>query len=101
MVRRSSSTRSGLEVWLTPPDEPGYRAPAPYKTMALNFLTIYPVTMILTTALGPVTAGWSPLAAVALRTGIMVSAVGYGVMPYVSSFFREWLFPPVNECRAG
>lgn len=93
--------RSGLEVWVTPPDEPGYRAPQPYKTMVLNFLTIYPVTIILTTALAPVTVGWSPLAATALRTGIMVSAVGYGVMPYVSSVFREWLFPPVTECRAG
>ncbi len=101
MVRRSFRYRSGLEVWLTPQDELGYRAPDPYKTMVLNFLSIYPVTVILTTVLAPVTVGWSPLATTALRTGIMVSAVGYGIMPTVSNMFRAWLFPPVTECRAG
>jgi antibiotic biosynthesis monooxygenase (ABM) superfamily enzyme len=93
--------RTGLEVWVTPPDETGYRAPEPIKTMAVNWLSITPVTVVLTAALAPFTASWPSVAAIGVREAIMVSAVGYVIMPYMSRLFRDWLFPAITDCRAG
>ena len=88
-----------MEVWLTPPEGSGTRAPPVYKTIALNFVALYPVYFIMSWALAPVTAGWEPLTAVALRTGIAVTLAGYGVMPTISRTFRDWLFPPELACQ--
>ena len=93
--------RSGMEVWLTPPDGTGYREPPKYKTIALNFVALYPVYFVMRWALAPVTAGWEPATAVALRTGVAVVLAGYGVMPTISQTFRDWLFPPDLACQAG
>lgn len=91
--------RSGLEVWATLPDQPGYNPPDALKTMTVNWLAIYPVTMALAAALTPVTAGWPAAASTALRTGLMVSVVHYGVMPFLGRIFRDWLYPPPEICR--
>lgn len=91
--------RSGLEVWVTVPDQPGYNPPDPVKTMAVNWIAIYPATMVMYTALTPVTAGWPTAASIALRTGLMVSVVHYGVMPFLGRIFRDWLYPPPAACQ--
>ncbi len=94
-------TRSGMEVWVTPPEQSDYRAPPKYKTIALNFFALYPVYFVMRWALAPVTAGWEPATAVALRTGVAVVLAGYGVMPAVSQTFRDWLFPADLACQGG
>ena len=93
--------RSGMEVWLSPPSESDYRSPPKYKTIALNYVALYPVYFVMRWALMPVTAGWDPVTAVALRTGIAVVLAGYGVMPMISRTFRDWLFPPDLACQNG
>lgn len=93
--------RSGMEVWVTPPEEQGFRSPPTYKTVALNFVALYPVYYVMRWALAPVTAGWDPLTATALRTGVAVVLAGYGVMPHITRAFRGWLFPPDETCKAG
>ncbi len=91
--------RSGMEVWLTAPEDPDYRSPPKYKTIALNYVALYPVYVVMRWALMPVTAGWEPVTPVALRTGIAVVLAGYGVMPMISRTFRDWLFPPDLACQ--
>jgi antibiotic biosynthesis monooxygenase (ABM) superfamily enzyme len=94
-----------LEVWVTPPGEPGYRVPDPSKVMAINFLAMFPVSAGVSLAVAPLSAGFNPFYATvmtsALRTAIIVYGLGYTVMPGVTEFFRDWLFPPVTECHAG
>ena len=90
-----------MEVWISPPGEPDYRSPPKYKTIALNYVSLYPVYFVMRWALMPVTAGWDPVTAVALRTGIAVVLAGYGVMPLISRTFRDWLFPPELACQNG
>ncbi len=93
--------RSGMEVWVSPPQQPDYHSPPKYKTIALNYVALYPVYFVMRWALMPVTAGWEPVTAVALRTGIAVVLAGYGVMPLISRTFRDWLFPPDLACQNG
>ena len=67
----------GLEAWVTLPDEPGGRSPEKYKTVAVTWLAIYPLALGVSTAIAPITAGWSPVADTALLTGIVVPTLGY------------------------
>lgn len=93
--------RSSMEIWVSPPDEKGQRTPPMYKTIVLNFVALYPVYFVMRWALAPLTAGWEPATAVALRTGIAVVLAGYGVMPTISHTFRDWLLPPERACQDG
>lgn len=88
----------GLEAWVTLPDEPGFRSPEKYKTVAVTWLGIYPLALGVSTAVAPFIVGWPSPAAVAVTTGIIVPALGYGVMPVMSWLFRDWLYPPEPAC---
>ncbi len=90
---------TGLEAWVTLPDEPGFRSPEKYKTVAVTWLAIYPLVLGVSTALAPVTIGWPSAAATALVTGIVVPTLGYGIMPVMTWLFQGWLYPPLPECR--
>ncbi len=92
---------SGLEAWVTPPDEAGHRAPDPYKTIAVNFVALYPAYVVSTLMLSPAVAGLHPLAVAGVSSAFSILVGGFIVMPYVAPLFRDWLFPPVAECRAG
>ncbi len=90
---------SGLEAWVTLPDEPGFRSPEKYKTVAVTWLGIYPLVLGVATVISPVTIGWPSAATTALLTGVVVPALGYGVMPVMTWLFRDWLYPPAPECQ--
>jgi hypothetical protein len=93
--------RSGMEVWVTPPDLAGAGAPDPYKTIAVTFLALYPTYMLSSVVLAPVMAGWPLYATAAVRSGLAISLAGLGVIQLVSHTFQGWLFPPPAACRAG
>ena len=90
----------GLEAWVTLPDEPGGRSPDKYKTVAVTWLAIYPLALGVSTVIAPITTGWSPVAGIALLTGIVVPTLGYGLMPVITWLFRDWLYPPAPECQS-
>lgn len=89
---------TGLEAWVTLPDEPGFRSPEKYKTVAVTWLAIFPLVLGVSSLVGPVVSGWPAAAATALTTGIVVPVLGYGVMPVMSWAFRDWLYPQEPGC---
>ena len=93
--------RSGLEVWLTPPDEPGYRAPHLYKTLTVNFLALYPAYVASTLVLSPAVVGLHPFMVAGVSTAFSILVGGLVVMPHIAPLFRAWLYPPVTACPAG
>lgn len=93
--------RSGMEVWVTPPDQAGSAAPDPYKTIAVTFLALYPTYMLSSVVLAPVMTGWPLYATAAVRSGLSISLAGLGVIQLVSYTLQDWLFPPPAACRAG
>jgi antibiotic biosynthesis monooxygenase (ABM) superfamily enzyme len=90
----------GLEAWVTLPDEPGFHSPDKYKTVAVTWLGIYPLALGVSTLVAPALLNWPTAAATAVTTGIIVPALGYGVMPVMTWLFRDWLYPPAPECKA-
>ncbi len=86
------SVMTGLETWFTLPGES--RPPPPrYKMSAVSWLGIFPLVLLLGTALNtllPTAPGWLQ---VALNTGLVVPLMTYVVMPRLTRLFKFWLYP--------
>ena len=92
---------SGMEVWVTPPGQATSGAPDLYKTVAVNFLALYPTYMISSVMLGPALAAYPLYMTAAVRSGLSIALASAGVIQLVAYTFRGWLFPPPEACRAG
>jgi hypothetical protein len=86
------SVLTGLETWFTLPGES--RPPPPrYKMSVVSWLGIFPLVLLLGTALNallPTAPGWLK---VALNTGLVVPLMTYAVMPRLTRLFKFWLYP--------
>ena len=92
--------QSGLQAWVTLPGEPGEQLPEKYKTVTVTWLSVLPLALTLSSAIGPLMVGWDMVSRTALMTGVLVSTLNYGVLPVTTWLFHDWLHPTPRECQA-
>lgn len=81
---------SGLEAWFTSPGRPIIPPPR-WKMASITFLAVFPVSQVLSRALGPVIGAWPPWAASLAMSAAMVTALTWFAMPVLARLFRPWL----------
>jgi len=84
----------GFEPWFTLPDHSATTAPpAKYKMALLTILAIYPPLLAVSAILAALLQGWSGSALILLSVILLVPAMTYYIMPWMTRLFRFWLYP--------
>lgn len=84
----------GFEPWFTLPDHSASSAPpARYKMALITILAIYPPLLVVSTILSSVLQGWPRALLILLSVLILVPAMTYYIMPWMTRLFRSWLYP--------
>ena len=84
----------GFEPWFTLPDHSSSSAPpARYKMALITILAIYPPLLVVSTILSSVLQGWPRALLILLSVLILVPAMTYYIMPWMTRLFRSWLYP--------
>ena len=84
----------GFQPWFTLPDHSAASiAPARYKMALLTILALYPPLLALSTLLSYLLHGWPRALLMLLTVLLLVPAMTYIIMPWITRLFRSWLYP--------
>lgn len=84
----------GFEPWFTLPERSAASLPPPkYKMALLTILTIYPLLLFLSTLLSYLLPNWPRPLLILLNVILLVPAMTYYIMPWMTQLFRPWLYP--------
>ncbi|MCH8338011.1 MAG: antibiotic biosynthesis monooxygenase [Chloroflexi bacterium] len=83
----------GLEGWFTPPAvQPSPGRPARYKMAILTVVGLYPLILVIGRWVADTTQ-FPPALGTLVTVSIVATLATYWVMPWITRFFRRWLFP--------
>ena len=84
----------GFAPWFTLPDHSAASTPpARYKMALLTILALYPPLLALSTLLSYLLHGWPRPLLMLLTVLLLVPAMTYYIMPWMTRLFRSWLYP--------
>ncbi len=84
----------GFEPCFILPDCPGTPTPpAKYKMTVLTILAVYPPLLALSTLIQYLLHGWPRALLILLTVLLLVPAMVYYFMPWMTRLFRSWLYP--------
>jgi antibiotic biosynthesis monooxygenase (ABM) superfamily enzyme len=63
----------------------------------LTFLGVYPLSMIYSKLLTPITKAWAPSVERALHEALLLISLTWVVLPLLTRAFEPWLFPPDKD----
>jgi len=89
---------TGMETWFSLPDMHRVVVPPRWKMFLVTTLAAYIVSMIARTALNPFLAYWPTVLTNLIFSAILVGALTYLLMPWLSRLFRKWLY--AGQARA-
>lgn len=81
--------RSGLDFWFAPP---AVKPPKRWKQYLLTLSAIFPLTVVVPWALGPLLGGVPMLVAKALIAAVIVALMVYAIMPHYTRLVSTWLY---------
>lgn len=81
--------RSGLDFWFAPS---AVKPPKRWKQYLLTLSAIFPLTVIVPWALGPLLDGVPALAAKAVVAAVLVALMVYVIMPHYTRLVSRWLY---------
>jgi antibiotic biosynthesis monooxygenase (ABM) superfamily enzyme len=94
------SEAHGFEPWFTLPDSSAALAsPARYKMAVLTILGLYPPLLAVSTLLSYLLHGWPRALLMLLTVALLVPAMTYFIMPWLTRLFRSWLYPTTTPGR--
>ena len=83
----------GFQPWFTLPDHSAaLTSPARYKMALLTILALYPPLLALSTLLSYLLRGWPRALLILLTVVLLVPAMTYYIMPWMTRLFRSWLY---------
>ncbi len=86
----------GFEPCFTLPDCPAVLTPpAKYKMTVLTIMALYPPLLALSTFIQHLFYGWPRALLILLTVLLLVPAMTYFIMPWMTRLFRSWLYPEV------
>jgi antibiotic biosynthesis monooxygenase (ABM) superfamily enzyme len=80
---------AGLDSFFTRPSQPGPR----WRMTALTIAAVFAITSLLQAVVMPHLAGWPVELRLFLSACVVVTALGYVVMPALTRLFARWLRP--------
>jgi len=84
----------GFQPWFTLPDHSAaLTSPARYKMALLTILALYPPLLALSTLFQYLLHGWPRALLILLTVVLLVPAMTYYIMPWMTRLFRSWLYP--------
>ncbi len=84
----------GFQPWFTLPDHSAASTPpARYKMALLTILALYPLLLAVSTILSYLLHGWPRALVMLLNLLLLVPAMTYYIMPWLTRLFRFWLYP--------
>ena len=84
----------GFQPWFTLPDQSvALTSPARYKMALLTIVALYPSLLALSTLLSYFLRGWPRALLILLNVLMLVPAMTYYIMPWMTRLFRSWLYP--------
>ena len=84
----------GLESWFTLPGrQTAVLPPAKYKMAVLTVVAIYPLILLVGTAVTLLQQGLPALIATLITVIVVGTSMTYFVMPWITRLFRFWLYP--------
>ncbi len=84
----------GFEPWFTLPIHSSASAsPAKFKMALVTILAIYPPLLAVNTILSLLLPGWPMALVTLLNLFLLVPAMTYYIMPWMTRLFRSWLYP--------
>lgn len=86
---------NGLEQWFQLPERASVPPPPKWKTAIISGIGIYPLLLILPSAMAPIGQILPTWLATALSVVLMSPLITWVVMPTVTRLFRGWLYPDV------
>jgi hypothetical protein len=87
--------------WFTLPDRATPPAsPAKYKMALLTILVLYPSLLALSTLLQNLLRGWPRPLQMLLTVFLLVPAMTYYLMPWMTRLFRSWLYPETTPAKS-
>ncbi len=85
---------SGLELWFDRPDTPQQLKEPPFwKQVIIGVICVYPLIMFLNWTLVPIMEEFPKELSILVNVIILSSLLTYPVMPWVTRYFRTWLYP--------
>jgi antibiotic biosynthesis monooxygenase (ABM) superfamily enzyme len=83
---------TGLEYWFQLPNDAATVPPPRYKMVLVTILAIYPLSLVVTTLLKPLTRALPFLLGSLLVSTVLVLTMTYALMPVMARLFARWLF---------
>lgn len=83
---------NGLESWFQLPSRSGTAPPPKWKTAIVSGIGIYPLLLILPSAMAPIGQILPSWLATAIGVALMSPLITWVVMPTVTRIFRGWLY---------
>jgi uncharacterized protein len=93
---------TGMETWFSVPDMHKVAVPPKWKMLVVTFAAAYLVSVTARVLLSPVFGSWSIVESTLVYTAILVGALTYFIMPWLSRLLRDWLYPgPGSKTEQG
>jgi antibiotic biosynthesis monooxygenase (ABM) superfamily enzyme len=83
---------TGMETWFTLPDMHRIVAPPRWKMFLVTTLAAFLVSFVVRLALTPFLGAWPLVLTSLIYSALLVGALTYFAMPWLSRLFRRWLF---------
>lgn len=87
------ASMTGMERWFSLPDRSITQAPPKHKTALMVLVGLYPLVLLLTFLLEPVTGAWPTPLRVLASLAISIPVMVWGLMPQLTRLFFRWLYP--------
>lgn len=84
----------GLAGWFDLPGTSPFKAPPKWKMASITWLAIFPLLVVVTSALAPITYTLPNYLRLAVGTAATVPLMTWLVMPAMTRLFRAWLYRP-------
>ena len=83
---------TGLEAWFQLPGQPSHSSPKRYKQGILVWIGVASIALLVSPHVAALLSSWPWILRVLVNTGITVLLLTYGVMPFLTRRFQDWLF---------
>jgi antibiotic biosynthesis monooxygenase (ABM) superfamily enzyme len=94
LIREQQSIQvlTGLEAWFQLPEQPTHSAPRRYKQAILVWIGVASISLLVSPHVTALLISWPWILRLFANVAITVFLLTYGVMPFLTRRFQDWLF---------
>lgn len=91
-IKGERNFAEGIAGWFDLPGVTGLKAPPKWKMAVVTWISIFPLLLLVSILLQPITSGFGPFLRLAVGTVICVPIMTWIAMPMARRMLRRWLF---------